>query len=187
MPRQRSADSSPETPGQKAPNQETSSQETEHPETLNQKTPHPRTPNQKASNQGALNSLTVYHDGQFWVGVVERIDGSALTAARVVFGAEPSDEDILRFVTENWNTLAFSPETEAVRQEQPKNPKRRQREASKEASIATPSTKAQQAIAELREKNKTASREKSRTARKDAVAAKYEQRKSKHKQKHRGH
>lgn len=45
-------------------------------------------------------TLTVFHDGQFWVGVVEHIEGKKLGAARIVFGAEPSDEEVLRFVVE---------------------------------------------------------------------------------------
>ena len=43
-------------------------------------------------------TLTVYHDGQFWVGLAEHVEGGRYGAARIVFGAEPSDEEILRFV-----------------------------------------------------------------------------------------
>lgn len=44
-------------------------------------------------------TLTVYHDGQFWVGLAEHVEDGRYGAARIVFGAEPSDEEILRFVT----------------------------------------------------------------------------------------
>ena len=40
-------------------------------------------------------ALTVYHDGQFWVGLAEHVEGGRYGAARIVFGAEPSDEEIL--------------------------------------------------------------------------------------------
>ena len=40
-------------------------------------------------------TLTVYHDGQFWVGLAEHVEGGRYGAARIVFGAEPSDEEIL--------------------------------------------------------------------------------------------
>lgn len=41
-------------------------------------------------------TLTVYHDGQFWVGVVEHVENGMLSVARLVFGAEPSNEEVLR-------------------------------------------------------------------------------------------
>ena len=52
-------------------------------------------------------TLTVYHDGQFWVGLAERIEDGRYGAARIVFGAEPSDEEILRFVVSKWARLSF--------------------------------------------------------------------------------
>lgn len=36
-------------------------------------------------------TLTVYHDGQFWVGLAKHVEGGRYGAARIVFGAEPSD------------------------------------------------------------------------------------------------
>ena len=97
--------------------------------------------------EGASITFTVYFDGQFWVGIVERLEEGRLSAARVVFGAEPSDEEVFQFVLDRWGTLRFSPEVEAERRREPGNPKRRQREAAKAAAKAAPSTKAQQAIA----------------------------------------
>ena len=52
-------------------------------------------------------TLTVYHDGQFWVGLAEHVEGGRYGAARIVFGAEPSDEEILRFVVSKWAKLSF--------------------------------------------------------------------------------
>lgn len=43
-------------------------------------------------------TLTVYHDGQFWVGLAEHVEDGRHGVARIVFGAEPSNEEILRFV-----------------------------------------------------------------------------------------
>ena len=43
-------------------------------------------------------TLTVYHDGQFWVGLAEHVEGGRYGVARIAFGAEPSDEEILQFV-----------------------------------------------------------------------------------------
>lgn len=36
-------------------------------------------------------TLTVYHDGQFWVGLAEHVEDGRYGAARIVFGAEPPD------------------------------------------------------------------------------------------------
>ena len=33
-------------------------------------------------------TLTVYHDGQFWVGLAEHVEDGRYGAARIVFGAE---------------------------------------------------------------------------------------------------
>lgn len=137
--------------------------------------------------KGPSTTFTVYFDGQFWVGTVERIDEDGLSAARVVFGAEPSDEEVLRFVLERWDTLRFSPEVEAERGKELRNPKRRQREAAKAAAKAAPSTKAQQAIAEMREQGKAAARKRSAAAKREATAQKRALRLQKHKEKHRRH
>ena len=137
--------------------------------------------------EGSSTTFTVYFDGQFWVGIVERTDEGGLSAARVVFGAEPSDEEIFRFVLEKWDTLRFSPEIKVERSRKPGNTKRRQREAAKAAAKAAPSTKAQQAIAEMREQGKVVARKRSAAEKREAAAQKRALRLQKHKEKHRGH
>lgn len=138
-------------------------------------------------SNGPSTTFTVYFDGQFWVGTVERIEEGGLSAARVVFGAEPSDEEIFQFVLERWDELRFSPEIVAERKREPGNPKRRQREAANVAAQATPSTKAQQAIAKMREQEKAAAQKKSVTAKRESAARKRTLRAEKRKEKHRGH
>lgn len=137
--------------------------------------------------EGSSTTFTVYFDGQFWVGVVERIDEGGLSAARVVFGAEPSDEEIFRFVLDKWDTLRFSSEVEVEQRKKLGNPKRRQREAAKVAAKAAPSTKAQQAIAEMREQGKVVARKRSAAEKREAAAQKRALRLQKHKEKHCGH
>lgn len=137
--------------------------------------------------EGPSTTFTVYFDGQFWVGVVERMGDSGLSAARVVFGAEPSDEEVFRFVLERWGALKFSPEVEAERRRDPGNPKRRQREAAKAAAKAAPSTKAQQALAKMREQDRATIRKTSAAAKREAAARKRALRAEKRKGKHRGH
>lgn len=68
-----------------------------------------------------------------------------------------------------------------------KNPKRRAREAAKALKRPAVSTKAQQALAAQREAMKQESAHARSRRRADEADARYEQRKLKRKQKHRGH
>lgn len=120
--------------------------------------------------EGPSSIFTIYFNGQFWVGTIERIEGSELSAAHVVFGAEPSNEQALQFVIEKWGELRFSPKVKTEQKKESGNPKRRQREAALAAAKATPSTKAQQAIAKMREQNKAAAQKESAAARREASA-----------------
>ena len=43
-------------------------------------------------------TLTVFHDGQFWVGLAEHVEDGRYGVARIVFGVEPSDGEILQFI-----------------------------------------------------------------------------------------
>ena len=95
--------------------------------------------------------LTVFHDGQFWVGLAEHFEDGRYGAARIVFGAEPSDEEILRFVISKWEKLAFFGDAPAEASKPARNPKRRAREASKALKQPAMSTKAQQALVAQRE------------------------------------
>ena len=87
-------------------------------------------------------TLTVYHDGPFlWR--VEHVESGMLSVARVVFGAEPSNEEIYTWVLERWTSLHLSTATEPVESHQnrlPGNPKRRAREAAKALHMRGAST-----------------------------------------------
>ena len=135
----------------------------------------------------ASSALTVYHDGQFWVGLAEHVEDGRYGAARIVFGAEPSDEGILRFVVGKWERLAFFGDEPAEASNPAKNPKRRAREAAKALKQPAMSTKAQQALANQRETMKQESAQARSRRRAEEAEARFEQRKLKRKQKHRGH
>lgn len=132
-------------------------------------------------------TLTVYHDGQFWVGLAEHVEDGRYGAARIVFGAEPSDEEILRFVTSKWAELAFFGDDPAEASKPARNPKRRAREASKALKQPAMGTRAQQVLASQRETMKRESARARSQRRADEAEARFEQRKLKRKQKHRGH
>ena len=53
-------------------------------------------------------TLTVFHDGQFWVRVIEHFEDGKLAVKKIAFGAEPSNEEILQFVNDKWSQLHFS-------------------------------------------------------------------------------
>ena len=132
-------------------------------------------------------TLTVYHDGQFWVGLAEHVEGGRYGVARIVFGAEPSDEAILRFITSEWEKLSFFGDKAMETSKPAKNPKRRAREAAKALKRPAVSTKAQQAFAAQREAMKRESAQARSQRRADEAETRFEQRKLKRKQKHRGH
>mgnify|MGYP004492851823 FL=1 len=132
-------------------------------------------------------TLTVYHDGQFWVGLAEHDEDGRYGAARIVFGAEPSDEEILRFVASKWEKLSFFGDEPAETRKPARNPKRRAREAAQALKRPAVSTKAQQALANQRETMKRESARARSQRRADEAEARFEQRKLKRKQKHRGH
>ncbi|MDB1917269.1 YjdF family protein [Collinsella aerofaciens] len=132
-------------------------------------------------------TLTVYHDGQFWVGLAEHVEDGRYGVARIVFGAEPSNEEILKFVVGKWEKFSFFDGKPAEASKPVKNPKRRAREAAKTLKQPAMSTKAQQALAAQREAMKQESAHARSQRRADEAEARFEQRKLKRKQKHRGH
>lgn len=132
-------------------------------------------------------TLTVYHDGQFWVGLAEHVEGGRYGVARIVFGAEPSNEEILHFITGKWTKLSFFGDDVTETSRPVKNPKRRAREAAKALKRPAVSTKAQQALANQHETMKRESAQARSRRRVEKADARYEQRKLKRKQRHRGH
>ena len=132
-------------------------------------------------------TLTVYHDGQFWVGLAEHFEDGRYGAARIAFGAEPSNEEILRFVISKWAKLAFFGGDPTEASKPARNPKRRAREATKALRQPAMSTKAQQVLANQRETMKRESAQARSQRRADEAEARFEQRKLKRKRKHRGH
>ena len=133
-------------------------------------------------------TLTVYHDGRFWVGLFEDVTRGRLSVCHMVFGVEPSNEEILQLVTHAWHKLHFSGAT--VGSETPRmagNPKRRQREAAKELARNGTSTKARQALSEQLKASKAAHKASARARREAERQERFEQKAQKRKRRHRGH
>ena len=133
-------------------------------------------------------TLTVYHDGQFWVGVVEHVENGMLRVARVVFGAEPSNEEVYTWVLAHWAHLGLSAAAECVGVHfgrLPGNPKRRAREAAKEMRARGASTASQLTLARERERAKGEARSARRSSREQEERERWEFRREKRRRRHR--
>lgn len=86
-----------------------------------------------------------------------------------------------------WEKLVFFGDEPTETREPAKNPKRRIREALKALKQPAMSTKAQQALADQREAKKRESIHARSQRRAEDAEARFEQRRMKRKQKHRGH
>ena len=131
-------------------------------------------------------TLTVCFDGQFWVRIVEHVENGALSSCRVVFGAEPSNEEVLDFALREWARLPFGPAV-ACEERAMTGPKRRARQAARELKKRGPSTKAQVALAEQREALAQESAARDKEHKEEERRQRFEQRREKSKRKHQGH
>ena len=93
--------------------------------------------------------LTILFDSQFYVGLIELEDGERLYTARYVFGAEPSDQEVLAFVQRDFlslrATMQFGVEIEKVAS-QCINFKRMQREVRRTVNQQQIGAKSQEAM-----------------------------------------
>ena len=131
--------------------------------------------------------LTIYFEDPFWVGVFERIENRKLSVAKVTFGVEPKDYDVLEFINRNYYHLQFSPAVETVVKDTKKNPKRAQRDAKKQTMETGIGTKSQQALKLQQEQNKLARKERRKKEREEESDRLFEMKQQKKKEKHKGH
>jgi hypothetical protein len=138
-------------------------------------------------NQGKA-KLTVFFEEPFWAGLYERQWGGKYEVCRIIFGAEPKDQEVYQYFLDHWRTLRFSPSIEgASRDERRKNPKRMQRQAHRATQSTGIGTKAQQALKLLQEQGRLERRARSRHRREAEEQRQFELRQEKRKGKHRGH
>ena len=131
--------------------------------------------------------LTIYFENPFWVGVFERIENRKLSVAKVTFGVEPKDYEVLEFINRNYYHLQFSPAVETVVKDTKKNPKRAQRDAKKQTMETGIGTKSQQALKLQQEQNKLARKKRSKKEREEESDRLFEMKQQKKKEKHKGH
>ena len=78
--------------------------------------------------------LTIYFEEPFWVGIFERSIDEKFSVCKVVFGAEPKDNEIFGLVLNRYSKLKYSPEILYEKAFKEKvNPKRVQRDVKKTA------------------------------------------------------
>lgn len=131
--------------------------------------------------------LTVIFEDPFWVGFFERIENRKLSVAKVTFGAEPKDYEVLEFINRNYYHLQFSPAVETVVKDTKKNPKRAQRDAKKQTLETGIGTKSQQALKLQQEQNKQERKVRSREQRDAESQRLFELKQMKKREKHKGH
>lgn len=131
-------------------------------------------------------TLYVFFEEPFWVGVFERVEHGELSVCKVTFGAEPKDYEVSDFILRNYGKLRFSPPVQMVEKDVHKNPKRMQREAKKQVQNTGIGTKSQQALQLQHEQMKTVRREISREQKEARKQRMFELKQQKRKEKHRG-
>ncbi|MFP7485178.1 YjdF family protein [Priestia filamentosa] len=134
--------------------------------------------------------LTIYHDGQFWIGMIEIVSDGYLKAFRHVFGGEPKDSEVLTFIYHELSTLIHNSHQSGihVKQNCPNriNPKRLQRRVAKEMRRTGASTKAQEAVRQEYEERKKQRKHITKQHLEEEKQRKYLLRKKKAKAKHKG-
>lgn len=132
-------------------------------------------------------SFTILFEDPFWIGLFEKTEDNQMQVCKVTFGAEPTDQEVLEFVNQNWNQLKYSRPIEAEVKLRPRNPKRQLREARKQTQHVGIGTKSQQALKLQQEENKQERKTLTKEQREAEKERKFELRQAKRKEKHRGH
>ena len=131
--------------------------------------------------------LTIYFEEPFWVGIFERSIDEKFSVCKVVFGAEPKDNEIFGLVLNRYSKLKYSPEILYEKAFKEKvNPKRVQRDVKKQLNNKCVSTKSQQALKLQQEQNKTIRKIKTKEQKELEKEKLYSLRQQKKREKHKG-
>lgn len=135
--------------------------------------------------------LTIYFDGQFYIGLVETVTDNTLKAYRHIFGnGEPKDQEVLEFVNRDLLLLIQKHKQVGVtidkKLKKKINPKKLQRSVSKELKQPFISSKAQEAIKKDYEQRKKVKLTRNKQLREEQKQHKRDIKIQKAKRKHRG-
>ncbi|MDI3411328.1 YjdF family protein [Bacillus sonorensis] len=134
--------------------------------------------------------LTIYYDGQFWIGIIEIVQEGNVKAFRHLFGREPKDVEILNFVHHQLLQVISQTEQEGIgiKAEAKKkiNPKRLQRQVAKEMKSTKRVNKGATGNQTRAGSKKAMNKRLNKEQREKEKEQKYRLRKQKAKEKHRG-
>lgn len=130
--------------------------------------------------------LTVFFEGVFWVGIFEEATSGELRAAKITFGKEPKEIEILSFIQKSYSCLSFSPSVSMTGKCVSCNLKRRQREVRKQMEQRMRETKSQQTIKLQQEQKKLEKTKQHQEKRELDRMNRFAEKKRKRKAKHRG-
>lgn len=133
--------------------------------------------------QQVTGRLTVCFENPFWVAVYEREMDGQLQVARVVFGAQPSDQEVWQYFLREFTRLRFSPAVPGHTVVRSMNPKKMQRQRVEQQGIGT---RAQQALQLQREEMVRERKQHRSRQRQQEQEEKFLIRQAKKKEKHRG-
>ena len=134
-----------------------------------------------------IGRLTVFFEVPFWVGVFERTENGRLSAAKVTFGAELKEPELLIYLLRHYYRLQFSPAVETAVKPAHRNPKRAQREAGRQTAQVGIGTKSQQALQLQQEQNKQVRKRRSRARKQTDAKRLYALKQQQKREKHKGH
>ena len=136
---------------------------------------------------GPQSSLTILFEAPFWIGLYERTDSGKYEVCKITFGSEPKDYEVYDYMMNNWNNLCF---TKPIKSDDTKthhiNPKRLQREINKRIRFSSIGTKAQQALKLQHKLVKDERKVRKKETKKLEQETRYNLRKQKKKEKHKG-
>lgn len=131
--------------------------------------------------------LTVYFENPFWIGIFERSIDEKLSVCKIIFGAEPKDNEVLEIVLNRYSEFKYSPEIQYEKVFKEKvNPKRVQRDAKKQLNNKGVSTKSWQALKLQQEQNKTIRKMKTKKQKELEKEKLYSLKQQKKREKHKG-
>lgn len=132
--------------------------------------------------------LTVFFEAPFYVGVIERKYKKRLEVAKVTFGKEPTDGEVLEYLNNNYSKLKFiKADDNYIKKDMSEiNPKRLKRMVGKEMKKKSISTKSQDLLKKQYEERKLEVRSKNREVKKEKEERLFELRQMKKKKKHKG-
>jgi hypothetical protein len=132
--------------------------------------------------------LTVIYESPYWVGIFERTNGDTYQATRFIFGAEPTDPQLLQFALTVFPGLQFSRPAEiSAVQSREVNFKRRMRQVKKQMTNTAGPTRAQMAIKQEYEDQARQRAQTSHEVQVEEADRKFQLKQAKRAKKHRGH